>query len=152
MTVATRCVVSPPTTNRSHTLQEDSMPVTKHEIISEMLKFADPEATPAQSADDNAGYSQEEIIKILDRSLAELPADSLVRTCADFSHLNVDCCETCHNNNPQFEMALIDVESGGNAWICCAVDMALNPIKHAKMQSSTEYKEIEWMFGPGDAD
>ena len=128
------------------------MPVTKTQIITETLKFAEPKTTAAQGGDDDTGYSEEEIVKVLHRSLAGLPADSLLRPCADFSQLNVECCETCHYHDPHFEMALIDVEGGGNAWICCALDRALNPIKHAKLQSSTEYEEIERMFGPDDAD
>ncbi len=128
------------------------MPVTKTQIVSEMLKLAEPERTPAQGADDGTGYSEEEIVKILDHTLAGLTADSRVRTCADFSHLNVECCQTCHCHDPHFEITLIEVESGGNAWICCALDRALNPIKHAKMPSSTEYEEIECMFGSDDAD
>jgi hypothetical protein len=38
-------------------------------------------------------------------------------------------------------MALINIESGGNAWICCALDRALNPLKHARLETA-EYGQI----------
>jgi hypothetical protein len=36
-------------------------------------------------------------------------------------------------------MGLIEIESGGKAWICCAMDRALNPERVKKNEQFTEY-------------
>jgi hypothetical protein len=44
-------------------------------------------------------------------------------------------------------MSLLDVEGGGKAWICCALDRALNPQKHAQLASSAAYKTLAAILG-----
>jgi hypothetical protein len=55
--------------------------------------------------------------------------DGDIRTCADFKHLGVECCDTCHGFMPETEMYLIDLLEGDKAWICCAVRSELFPEK-----------------------
>jgi hypothetical protein len=78
---------------------------------------------------------------VLKASLKSVEEGANIRTYEDFAHLNVVCYETCHTCDSQYEMALIDIESGGNAWICCALDRALNPSKHARLDTP-EYEQI----------
>jgi hypothetical protein len=91
-----------------------------------------------------ASDSEEEEIAIqtLEAKLGEIEPDRDIRTCADFSHLGAECCEICHTFSPHYEMALLDVEGGGKAWICCAMDRALNPQKHSRLRSSAAYKTL----------
>jgi hypothetical protein len=68
-----------------------------------------------------------------------------IPSCADFAHLGVECCPGCHGEYPD-EIELIDIESGKRAWICCALDRALNPLKHAAMEQSPEWQELARLF------
>jgi hypothetical protein len=127
------------------------MVMAKAEIIS---KIVNDEATsrskrPGASAD-YSPYSEGEIVASLQASLKKVFPHEPVRTCEDFSHFRVECCETCHHFDPQFEMAIVDIETGGLAWICCALDRALNPAKTAERENSPEWKEISKVF-KGDA-
>src|SRR5664280_3479681 len=71
-------------------------------------------------------------IECVESNLSREDSNANIRTCADFSDLNIECCQTCHHFYPHYEMQLVDIESGGNAWICCAFSRALNPIRHAQ--------------------
>jgi hypothetical protein len=91
---------------------------------------------------------EEEIaIRTLEAKLREIEPDRDIRTCSDFSHLHAECCEICHALSPHYEMSLLDVEGGGKAWICCALDRALNPQKHAQLASSAAYKTLAAILG-----
>jgi hypothetical protein len=86
----------------------------------------------------------EDIIrKTVTDKLANLRPDEGVRTCEDFAHIGTACCESCHTGHPQHELDLINLESGGRAWICCALDRALNPWRHEEQNNSDNYREIE---------
>jgi hypothetical protein len=37
----------------------------------------------------------------------KLPEGVEIKTCEDFKHLNVECCDTCHNFYPHYEMKVI---------------------------------------------
>jgi hypothetical protein len=90
-----------------------------------------------------ASDSDEEIaIQTLETALREIEPDRDIRTCSDFSHLGTECCEICHTFSPHYEMSLLDVQGGGNAWICCAMDRALNPQKHSRLRSSAACKTL----------
>jgi hypothetical protein len=49
-------------------------------------------------------------------------------------------------------MSLVDIEGCGKAWICCAMDRALNPQRHSWLASSGEYKMLEMIFGGNNHD
>lgn len=98
------------------------------------------------AAPDDKEY--EEIIReTLTAKLASLRPDEMVRTCEDFGRLGIECCEACHTYYPHYELALLNLESGGQAWICCALGRALNPQRHQKLVESADYREIEEWFG-----
>jgi hypothetical protein len=82
------------------------------------------------------------VIETVEAKLMEIEPDRDIRTCNDFSHLRTECCEICHAFYPHYEMSLLDVEGGGKAWICCAMDNALNPKKHSRLASSAAYKTL----------
>jgi hypothetical protein len=85
-------------------------------------------------------------------ALKSVDPDAEIRTCEDFGHLQVECCDTCHRSYPQYDMALIDLERGGNAWICCAMEGALNPGKHPMLAQLPEYVDLEILLGRKDPD
>ena len=87
------------------------------------------------------------VIQTLDAKLREFEPDRDIRTCTDFSHIHTECCEICHTFSPHYEMSLLDVEGGGKAWICCAMNRALNPQKHSPLASSAAYKTLAAMLG-----
>lgn len=82
--------------------------------------------------------------------LASLRLDERVRTCGDFGHLGIACCDSCHTGYPHYELDLIELESGGRAWICCALNRVLNPVRHQELLNSSEYRDIEKFLG-GDS-
>jgi hypothetical protein len=90
---------------------------------------------------------EEIVIQTLEAKLREVEPDRDIRTCYDFSHLHTECCEICHAFSPQYEMALFDVEGGGKAWVCCAMDRALSPQKHSRFASSAAYKTLATILG-----
>jgi hypothetical protein len=82
----------------------------------------------------------------LQRRLASIEPGRDTPTCANFTHLGVECCHICHVEYPEYELALIEIESGGRAWLCCPLDRALNPSKHAAMEQSPEWQELVRLF------
>lgn len=83
--------------------------------------------------------------------LASLRADEKVRTCEDFGHLGIACCDSCHMGYPHYELDLIELERGGCAWICCALGRALNPAHHQQLLNSPIYQNIGKFLG-GESD
>jgi len=63
-----------------------------------------------------------------------LPANLDIRTCEDFRHLNVECCETCHNFYPHYEMSLVDLPDGAKAWVCDTVKWANDPDQYRQLR------------------
>ncbi|MGC9199186.1 MAG: hypothetical protein ACP5E5_09635 [Acidobacteriaceae bacterium] len=80
------------------------------------------------------------------KSLAE---DKQVRTCADFGYLGIACCNACHTGYPHYELDLVELELGGSAWICCALNRALNPARHQERLNSPDYDDIDAFLGGG---
>jgi hypothetical protein len=96
---------------------------------------------------------QEEIaVQTLEAKLGEIEPDRDIGTCGDFSQLRTECCEICHTLSPHYEMSLLDVEGGGKAWICCAMDRALNPQRHSRRASSAAYKTLAAILDSIDYD
>lgn len=57
----------------------------------------------------------------------KLPESMEIKTCEDFRHLNVECCDTCHNFYPHYEMRVIQLPDGSPAWVCDSVEWAVYP-------------------------
>jgi hypothetical protein len=105
--------------------------LTKAQIIEKVLRdFRNVSEETGIPERDDVDY-EKVIVAALEKSLRTAKADTEMRTCEDFGVLNVKCCRCCHGIYQHFEVSLIEIESGGSAWICCALDRALNPMKHA---------------------
>lgn len=62
--------------------------------------------------------------------------------------MGIECCESCHTCHRHYELTLLNLECGGQAWICCTLDRALNPKRHQKLRGSADDREIEsWLGG-----
>jgi hypothetical protein len=112
--------------------------MTKSEIIKKVLKgFRNASEATGIPAGDDVDYERV-IVAEMEKSLRNVEPDTNIRTCEDFHEPNVECCECCHDIYQHYEIALIDIESGGNAWICCAINRALNPKRHANFPEHAE--------------
>ena len=111
--------------------------------LAEMKNFPSQEELTIASAPEEEKIA----IQTLDAKLRKIEPDREIRTCCDFGHLLAECCEICHTFSPHYEMSLLAVESGGEAWICCAIDRALNPQKHSQLASSAAYKTLATILG-----
>jgi hypothetical protein len=123
--------------------------VTKAEIIAKTLgamNLNPPEDEPPFSDEqDEEGF----IISVLQE---RLPEGADIKTCEDFRHLNVECCDTCHNFYPHYEMSVIDLlPDGGKAWVCDTVKWAIYPEKYRELQEwsrkSSQGKLLRKIFG-----
>jgi hypothetical protein len=72
--------------------------VTKSDIIEKTLREIVPRIE-----------EREELYSVMAELQERLP-DTDIRTCGDFRHLNVTCCDTCHAFYPHYEMSLIDLQ------------------------------------------
>jgi hypothetical protein len=118
----------------------------KAQIVEKVLKdfWTQSEENGISRGDDDA-YYEKTIVEAVQKSLQQLDSDADIRTCEDFGYLNVKCCDCCHGIYQHFEVSLIEIESGGSAWICCALDRALNPAKHAndpKLPENCKFDEM----------
>jgi len=113
--------------------------MTKAQIIESIVA--------AMKFDDELDY-QEIVTAELNR---RLPEGVDIRTCEDLRHLNVECCDTCHNFYPHYEMSVIDLPDGGKAWVCDTVKWAIYPEKYRELnewsRNSQEGKLLRKIFG-----
>jgi hypothetical protein len=97
--------------------------VTKNEIIEKTLKEIGPRLEEHEEP-----YSEEpDFEEIVIAELQGKLPDTDIKTCEDFRHLNVTCCDTCHTFYPHYEMSLIDLPDGTKAWVCDPVKWAICP-------------------------
>ncbi len=72
----------------------------------------------------------------------------------DFKDLNVECCETCHEFYPHYDMSLIELPDGAKAWVCDHVKSAIYPAEYQKLQdwsrNSPEGKLLRQIFDVED--
>lgn len=121
--------------------------MTKSEIIEKVLReFRDVSEETGIPGRDDANY-EKVIVAALENSLRNAEPGIDIRTCEDFGYLGVRCCEGCHDIHQHYEISLIDIEGGGNAWVCCAINRALNPSNHANLPLINENATFGEMLG-----
>ena len=118
--------------------------MTKAEIIAQTLE--------SMNLNDEPEY-QTIVIAELYR---KLPDGVEIKTCEDFRHLNVKCCDTCHNFYPHYEMKVIELPDGSPAWVCDAVEWAIYPERYQALmdlaKNSPEGKLLGKIFGVDEDD
>jgi len=104
--------------------------MTKADIIAKTLKECrcplDIGEPPASGEPDY----EEIVVAELNRRLP----DADIRTCGDFRHLNVECCEICHECFPQYQMNLIDLPDGTKVWVCDPISWAIYSEEHKELE------------------
>jgi hypothetical protein len=115
--------------------------VTKADIITKTL------ADMAHKHEGDPDYVAAVVLPALNERVPE--GDS--KTCGDFKHLDVECCDTCHTFYAQYEMEAIDLPEGGKAWVCHAVRCALFPETRVD-ENFAEAKVFEKLFGGGTSE
>lgn len=85
--------------------------MTKDEIIALTLQQMGPDP----------GY-EHVVIGELQKKLPERE----IKTCADFRHLKIECCDSCHTAYPHYDMYLIALADGSLAWVCCPLQRLLS--------------------------
>jgi hypothetical protein len=125
--------------------------VTKSQIIERTLramKLIPLENEPPSSEE------HEEAIFITSVLHDRLPEGVDIKTCEDFRHLNVECCDTCHNFYPHYEMKVIKLPDGSPAWVCDAMEWAIYPERLRELRewsrNSPEGKLLREIFGEHD--
>jgi hypothetical protein len=99
---------------------------------------------------DNASLTpeNEEYRAVVEATLIErLPPRTNFKTCKDFEHLAVGCCENCRSIYEHYEMELEDLPSGEKAWICCSLHSALFGPPKGTGQLLEETVDLEEMLG-----
>lgn len=110
--------------------------MTKSKSV-EAMRQAAREAEAGLDAESEEGIAyKRHIAAQLERRLRQIEPEIDIPTCADFTHLGVECCSVCHDQYPD-ELEIIEIESGGKAWICCSLDRALNPTKHRALEQTS---------------
>lgn len=120
--------------------------MTKSEIVQQALNdFRDELGGAHIPARSDVDYKAI-ILSALEKSLQIVGPDTDIRTCEDFGLLNVTCCESCHGIYQHYEMSLVEIESAGKAWICCAIDRAISPTNYADLHQLPEYMTFNEML------
>jgi hypothetical protein len=125
--------------------------VTKNEIVEKTLTEIGPRLEAHE-----VPYSEEpDWEEIFVAELRERLPETDIKTCEDFRHLDVPCCDTCHTFYPHYEMSLIDLRDGAKAWVCDPVKWAIYPEQYQELQewqqNSPEGNVLRQIFGE-DAD
>jgi len=103
--------------------------MTKNEIIDKTLTEIRPKfAERKEPHSDGSDWDEIVIAELQDR----LPERD-IKTCEDLRHLRIECCETCHNFYPHYDMNVIDF-GGTKAWVC-------DPVKDAIYSESSRQSE-----------
>jgi hypothetical protein len=125
--------------------------MNKAEIISKTLRAMNLLTTEPKLP---VNEGQDEEAFIISALQDVLPDGVDIRTCEDFCRLNVECCTTCHNFYPHYEMKLIVLPDGSPAWVCDKVLWAIYPDEYRKLrewsQNSSEGKLVTDIFGEMD--
>jgi hypothetical protein len=71
-----------------------------------------------------------------------------IKTCDDFHHLNIECCQICHEY-AAYEMSVVTLPDGCPAWLCDRVKAAIFPQQYRDSQETEEL--LRKIFGdPND--
>jgi hypothetical protein len=115
------------------------------EIIAAMRQAAsEAEAEPYGESEVVTAYKRYIAAK-LEHVVGQMEPEMHIPSCADFAYLQVECCPICHDDCSN-EMEIIEIESGGRAWLCCSLDRAVNPNKRAAMEDSPEWQDLIRLF------
>ena len=119
----------------------------RSEIVGAMRQALREAEAGLYGKSEEVAADQRHVAAKVERLLGQMEPDTDIPSCSDFADLGVECCPVCHEDYPD-EMALIEIECGGRAWLCCSLDRALSPLKHAAMEQSPDWQELVRLFSP----
>jgi len=116
--------------------------MTKNEIIDATLKAMreDQGLLAIGEADDDDTNEYEAIVIA---TLMERLPEGDVRTCDNFRHLGVECCNICHTFYAHYDMYLETGPDGNHAWICCSVRSSLFKLGEHAANAKEERVDLE---------
>ena len=88
--------------------------MTRNEIIAKTLTKIRPHFEQHKAPYSEELDCQTTVIAALQVRLPETD----IKTCEDFRHLRVTCCDTCHQFYPHYEMSLVDLLDVSKGWVC----------------------------------
>ena len=97
--------------------------MTRAELIEHILKKIGPfplENDPPYN--DEPDY-EEDVLAALQ---VRLPEGVDIKTCGEFRHLGVECCELCHGDYAYYDMSVIELPDGTMAWVCDPIKLAIS--------------------------
>jgi hypothetical protein len=122
--------------------------MTREEVIQKTLLNMKMVSEAGERICDEETYSH-----VLGHLRNRLPEGIDIKTCADFTHLDAECCDTCHHFLSESEMKFIDLPDGGKAWVCDQVEWAIYPELQReleewdrKQKAVYEKHGMKWMF------
>ncbi len=108
---------------------------TREQITAELLQQNSIECEKNAKKDYYKDLAEEQGQAAVDKLIAEREGYSTVitaelekrlteetyLTCEDFDHFDVNCCDTCHTCYPHYEMWVVVLSDGRNAWVCDSI-------------------------------
>lgn len=122
--------------------------MTKSEIVAKTLEEMGRNAFGNGPLSAYTPEEKMQVAEILEQKFRDLPPDANIRTCGDFSDLNVECCDPCHTYHPH-DLYLLELAEGTKAWICCAIGSSLFPEFHSEADQVEMENLLEMLFGKG---
>jgi hypothetical protein len=104
--------------------------ITEKTLREIRLRFEGREAPYSEDPD-----CEEIIVAELQKRLPETD----IKICEDFSYLQVECCETCHELYPHYEMHLVDLLDRSKAWVCDSIRSAIIRIRLNRPSTGNGY-------------
>lgn len=94
--------------------------MTRNEIITKTLTEMNKNCGDVRGSEFCAQeeLDYEEFVTV---TLKEQLPDDDIDTCENFEDLKTQCCDICHGFYPHYHMNLVNLPTGGKAWLCCAV-------------------------------
>jgi hypothetical protein len=100
--------------------------LTKGEIIESVLKEMRAASSHERRRPSVEDEEEQDVTDHLEKLLRDAEPGVDIRTCADFIHLSVECCTTCHFFIFPYDMcSVVKLKSGKFAWVCCAIGRAI---------------------------
>jgi hypothetical protein len=109
--------------------------MNKAKIVSKTLKemgFSAPESHSLFSEE------QDEEAFVISVLRDALPEGVDIRTCEDFRHMNVICCQSCHGHYAHYDMRVVQLPDASPAWVCDAVRWAIYSEQYRELQKWSE--------------
>jgi len=142
---------------------------TREQITAELLKQNRVDCEKNAKTDYYKGLAVQQGHEVVDKLIAEREEYSTVitaelekrlteeayLTCEDFDHFDVNCCDTCHTCYPHYEMWVVVLSDGRNAWVCDSIRRILmreTKVVPSSPEEEEKFKLLREIFGGNTPD